>query len=120
MTTKEIGCCGAYCKTCRMSVTGSQCRGCKLGYDTGGRDILKAKCRIKLCCFRDNQLETCADCSNYVTCNVIKSYQDKSGMKYRKYKESIEFIKSNGYEEFIKIADNWTGPYGKLTKTSNP
>ncbi len=41
-------------------------------------------------------------------------------MKYRKYKESIEFIKSNGYEEFIKIADNWNGPYGKLAKISNP
>ena len=98
-----------------MSITGSQCRGCKLGYDTLERDISKAKCRIKLCCFRDNRLETCAECSSYITCSVIDSFQNKSGMKYRKYKESIEFIRSNGYKEFIKLADNWSGPYGKLT-----
>ncbi|MFC2033080.1 DUF3795 domain-containing protein [Chloroflexota bacterium] len=115
MTIKEIGCCGAYCKTCRTSVTGIHCRGCKLGYDTGERDISKAKCKIKLCCFRDNKLETCADCTGYVTCDIIHGFQDKSGMKYRKYKESIGFIKASGYEEFIKIADNWRGPYGKLS-----
>ena len=98
-----------------MSSTGSHCRGCKLGYDTLERDISKAKCKIKLCCFRDHKLETYADCDSYITCNVIHSFQDKSCMKYRKYKESIEFIKNNGYTEFIRIADNWSGPYGKLT-----
>ena len=115
MTINEIGCCGAYCKTCRMSISGSHCSGCKLGYDTLERDISKAKCRIKLCCFRDNKLETCADCACYITCNVIHSFQDKSGTKYRKYKESIEFIKDNGYTEFVRIADKWTGPYGRFT-----
>ncbi len=28
MLIKGIGCCGAYCKTCRESVTGNKCRGC--------------------------------------------------------------------------------------------
>ena len=49
MTIREIGCCGAYCKTCRMASTGSQCKGCKLGYEEGQRDINKAKCKIKTC-----------------------------------------------------------------------
>jgi hypothetical protein len=36
-------------------------------------------------------------------------------MKYRKYRESVEFIRDTGYGEFIKRADKWKGPYGKLT-----
>jgi hypothetical protein len=38
----------------------------------------------------------------------------KNGYKYKKYKEAIEFIKQNGYEDFIHLADNWNGAYGKL------
>lgn len=114
MSIKEIGCCGAYCKTCRTSSTGSECRGCKLGYDNGERDINKAKCKMKLCCFRDRALETCADCSDYPVCETIHTFQDKNGTKYSKYRQTIEFIRENGYYAFLKIADGWTGPYGKL------
>ena len=81
MPIKEIGCCGAYCKTCRASSTGSACRGCKLGYDDGERDISKAKCKIRLCCFKDRRLETCADCTDYPVCEIIHTFQDKSGTK---------------------------------------
>ena len=28
------------------------CKGCKIGYDTGERDIAKAKCAMKVCCVR--------------------------------------------------------------------
>jgi hypothetical protein len=35
--------------------------GCKLGYDFGERDLSKAKCEIKVCCFRERGLATCAD-----------------------------------------------------------
>ena len=114
MSVREIGCCGAYCQTCRASSTGSHCRGCKLGYDTGERDINKARCKIKLCCFRDRKLETCADCSEYPSCQIIHSFHDKSGTKYKKYKQSIEFIRENGYDRFLELAENWKGPYGKL------
>ena len=114
MTILEIGCCGAYCKTCRAAATGSLCRGCKLGYATGERDIARARCRIKLCCFRDHGLETCADCADYPACDLIRGYHDKNGTKYRKYRRTLDFIKARGYAEFIKAADNWTGPYGKL------
>jgi hypothetical protein len=118
MTSKtEIACCGAYCKTCRMK-TAPDCKGCKLGYKSGERDINRAKCRIKLCCFRDKNIETCADCNEYKTCQIIKSFHDKSGVKYRKYKEAIDFIKKHDYKEFLKQADNWKGPFGKLTISS--
>lgn len=111
---REIGCCGAYCKTCRESSSGSYCRGCKLGYEDGERDINKAKCKIKVCCFKERKFETCADCPDYYACDIIQSFHDKSGYKYRKYKQSIEFIRKNGYAKFMKIAKIWKGPYGKF------
>lgn len=114
MSTKEIGCCGAYCKTCRLPISGSHCRGCKLGYKTGERDINKTKCKFKICCFKERELETCADCSDYPSCKLIHIFYDKSGTKYKKYKQSIDFIRDNGYDNFIEIADHWNGPYGKL------
>jgi len=115
MSIREIGCCGAYCKTCRASITGSKCRGCKLGYESGERDINKSRCMIKLCCFRDRQFETCADCRDYTSCKTIQDLYKKVGYKYKKYQQATEFIRKNGYTEFIKIADDWKGPYGKLS-----
>ena len=111
---REIGCCGAYCKTCRASTSGSDCRGCKLGYETGERDIDKARCKIKVCCFRERKFETCADCPDYTSCQTIQSFYEKRGSKYKKYRQSVEFIRKNGYTKFISIADNWKGAYGKL------
>ncbi|MBN2014715.1 MAG: DUF3795 domain-containing protein [Candidatus Altiarchaeota archaeon] len=110
MTVIEIGCCGAYCKTCPAFRDGS-CRGCKLGYDKG-RDISKARCWIKVCCFRDKGLETCADCPEYA-CKKIREWHQK-GYKYGRYKKSTEFIREMGYEKFLKKADKWKGPYGRL------
>ncbi len=114
MSVREIGCCGAYCKTCRASITGSICRGCKLGYESGERDISKSRCKIKVCCFRDRRFETCADCPDYPFCRIIQDFHNKKGYKYRKYRQSVEFIKENGYARFIEIADNWKGPYGRF------
>ena len=119
MSIREIACCGAYCKTCRIFTTKGTCRGCRLGYENSGRDINKAKCKIKLCCFRDKGLETCADCPDYVTCETIHVYQDKSGTKYRKYKQAIDFIRGHGYDAFLEITDGWTGPYGRFPKQTS-
>ena len=110
---RYIGCCAAYCKTCKAYKEG-YCKGCKLGFDTGKRDINKAKCKIKLCCFRDKKFNTCADCSKLESCKIISDWYTKNGYKYKKYKEAIEFIKKNGYPKFIKLADKWSDPYGKL------
>ena len=43
--TEEIGCCGAYCKTCREYQ--KSCKGCKQGYLDGSRDLSRAKCRFE-------------------------------------------------------------------------
>jgi hypothetical protein len=114
MSIREIGCCGAYCGTCPAYTSAGICRGCKTGYSNGHRDIDKAKCKIKVCCFRDRQLETCADCGKYLSCEIIQGFYNKNGYKYKKYKQSIEFIRENGYGKFIEFADKWRGPYGKL------
>ena len=114
MSVIEIGCCGAYCRTCLTSITGSTCRGCKLGYDNGERDIGRSRCRIKICCFRDRRLETCADCADFRNCNIIQGVYAKKGYKYGKYRQSLEYIREHGYEAFLKLADAWTGPYGEI------
>lgn len=114
MSVREIGCCGAYCKTCKAFLVGDTCKGCKLGYDTGERDLNRSRCAYKNCCFRDKKLETCADCQVYGTCLLIHGLYSKNGYKYKKYKQSIEFMRANGYNAFIRLADQWKGPYGKL------
>ena len=118
MTIREIGCCGAYCKTCMEQQKEKYpnertCLGCKLGYEPGGRDLSKAKCEIKVCCFRERKLETCADCPDY-PCKILEEFWSKKGWKYQQQKKQLEFIRQNGYEEFLKRADEWKGPRGKL------
>lgn len=108
-SNRNIGCCGAYCKTCKPFNEGV-CKGYKIGFDTGERNIDKAKCRIKLCCFRDKKIETCADCKEMETCQIIESWYAKKGFKYKK---AIYFIKEYGYANFICIAEKWKNAYGK-------
>ena len=110
---RYIGCCGAYCKTCKPFIDGA-CKGCKIGFDTDERDIKKAKCKIKLCCFIDNKFDTCADCPGLASCKTIGTWYSKNGYKYKKYQQAIEFIKKNGYLKFFQVADNWKNAYGKL------
>ena len=122
MVTKEgdstteirlIWCCGAYCKTC-PAFKEDYCKGCKLGYDTGERDINDSKCKMKVCCFKGKNLETCADCLEYSTCKIMLDFHSKNGYKYKKYQQSIEFIRKNGYTDFLKTAKDWKHAYGRL------
>jgi hypothetical protein len=108
-----IGCCGAYCKTCKPFIEG-HCKGCKLGYSSGKRAINKSKCKIKLCCFRDEGYTTCADCSKLEKCEIANAWYSQGHYKNKKYKEAIEFIKKNGYKKFLKSANKWKNAYGKL------
>ncbi len=110
MSVKEIGSCGAYCRTCRAYTVA--CKGCKLGYDSGERDIARARCKIKLCCLA-RQLATCADCSQYLVCRTLGALYGKAGYKYGKYRQALDYVRENGYEAFLGIADRWTGAYGK-------
>ncbi len=119
MTTQEIGCCGAYCKTClkwqkERYPTQRPCAGCKLGYKSGERDPNKTKCKIKACCFVTHKLQTCADCQAF-PCEILLEFWGKKGWKYKQYKKQLEFIKENGYDKFLLQADTWKGPRGKLT-----
>jgi hypothetical protein len=111
MSKEEIGCCGAYCRTCRVLLE-NLCHGCKLGYANGERDINKAKCKMKVCCIKKG-IVTCGDCSEYQICEIINEFYNKNGYKYGKYKQAIEYIRKNGYDEFLEIADKWKNAYGK-------
>lgn len=110
MSTIELGCCGAYCRTCKVYKT-EACKDCKIGYENGKRELSKAKCRIKRCCM-DKQLCSCADCAAYDDCSIIQAFHNHKGHKYGKYKQAIEYIRINGYEEFFKLADAWENAYG--------
>jgi hypothetical protein len=111
MGLEGIGCCGAYCGTCNIRRQ-QRCQGCKTGYADDTRDISRAKCRMKVCCIA-NQFTSCADCSEYESGRIIQSFHSKGSYKNRKYKEALDFIRANGYREFIKIADKWKMQYGK-------
>lgn len=111
MSITEVGCCGAYCRTCR-AYKERACKGCKTGYDTGEREIERAKCRIKICCMAKG-FNSCADCPELTACPTIKDFHGKNGYKYKKYGQAIEFIRKNGYDAFVKIAGKWKNAYGK-------
>ncbi len=107
-----IGCCGAYCYTCRPFRDGLW-KGCKLGYAEGSRELRRAKCRIKICCLT-RELKTCADCPELDACIIIGRFFGKNGHKYRKYRESIQFIVACGYSAFLSQTVSWKGAYGPL------
>jgi len=111
MSVEHIGCCGAYCGTCPVIRAGS-CRGCKTGYESGERELSKARCRMKVCCITRGH-STCGDCDEYTSCQVLQGFLAKSGYKYGKYRQALEFIREQGYEEFLRIADGWKAQYGK-------
>lgn len=115
MSIFEIGCCGAYCKTCPEHLD-KRCPGCRFGYENGERDISKAKCRMKICCLKKH-LTTCADCGEYASCETLRGFYAKNGYKYKKYLEATSFIRKNGYGPFLQLADGWTRQYGKLTNS---
>lgn len=112
MPLSHLGCCGAYCATCKVFAAGL-CKGCKLGYDTLERDITKAKCSYKVCCIKKG-LGSCAECADYDTCESIQSFHNHSGYKYGKYKQAVAYIREHGYDKFFDIADTWTNAYGKF------
>jgi hypothetical protein len=85
-----------------------------LGYASGERDINRAKCRIKLCCFKDRKLETCADCPEFPGCEIYETRFKKGTQNYKKYSRALKFIREHGYEKFMEQTRCWNGPSGKL------
>lgn len=118
MSKAEIGCCGAYCKTCKVYAQ-NLCKGCKIGYDTGERDLSKAKCAMKVCCVRRG-LVSCASCEAYATCVTLAEFYGHESYKYKKYKQATEYIRAYGYEAFLRQADRWNGAYGAYDEPTEP
>lgn len=114
--TVGIGCCGAYCKTCREFE--KTCKGCKLGYLDGSQDLGRAKCRIKKCCLTKGYI-TCVDCAEYESCETVQTFLNHPGYKYSKYKQALEFIHAHDYAAFMKAAENWKNAYGKYPEQDN-
>jgi hypothetical protein len=113
--TLLIGCCGAYCGTCRVLREGA-CRGCRTGYGTGGRDIRKAKCPMKVCCITTmGDSGICAGCPEYVECGTLRAFHEKKGYKYTKYRQASDFIRTYGVRSFLEHAERWTNAYGQLS-----
>ena len=108
--TEEIGCCGAYCGTCREYR--NTCKGCKTGYLDGSRDLSRARCKMKKCCLARGHV-TCGDCGEYESCEIIQSFLNHPGYKYGKYKQALEYIRAHGHAAFLNAAEPWTGAYGK-------
>lgn len=106
--TEEIGCCGAYCKTCREYK--KTCKGCKPGYRDGSRNLIRAKCKMKKCCLTRGHI-TCGDCVEYESCETIHSFLNHPGYKYGKYKQALEYIR--GHAAFLNAAKHWTSAYDK-------
>ncbi|MBN1533834.1 MAG: DUF3795 domain-containing protein [Spirochaetes bacterium] len=106
-----LGCCGAYCKTCRAFGDGA-CRGCTIGYDDGSRDLSRARCVMKICCIGKGYV-SCADCPDLGSCERLQAFFAKKGYKYGKYREALMFIRKHGYERFFSIANGWRMQYGK-------
>jgi hypothetical protein len=108
-----IGCCGTYCATCKPFVDGF-CKGCRLGYKEGERDINRAKCKIKLCCMREKEFDTCAECEEYSLCEKIIVKFGKEKYNHKKCMQCLDYISEHGFSVFIENAEKWKGPYGRL------
>ena len=110
MAKHEVGCCGAYCGTCRAFK--APCKGCTVGYSTGGRDINKARCKVKVCCVTRGHM-SCADCTEFECCSTLAEFHCKPGYKYGKYRQALDYIRVKGYSAFHAMAGNWTNAYGR-------
>ena len=114
MSQIEIGCCAAYCGTC-LALADGTCRGCRMGHESGKRDIAKARCKMKVCCInRLGTAHTCADCPECITCDTLQGLYAKNGYKYKRYRASMQFIRAHGYNPFLEATSKWKGAYGKL------
>ena len=109
--TGKIGCCGAYCGRCREFL--KTCKGCKLGYLDGSRDLCRARCGMKVCCLTRGHI-TCADCERLDSCETLQGFLRHPGYKYSKYRQALAFIRAHGYTAYMKAAEHWKNAYGKL------
>ena len=100
----ELGICGLSCRLCPMYHTAgkSKCGGCKSEFRMG------AGCPFITCAVKKKQLEFCWDCPEHKTCEKWSKHRElgkkyDSFKCYQKLENNIEFIQTNGVEEFEKL-----------------
>lgn len=90
-----------------------------MGYEDGQRDIDRARCKIKVCCYARHGWETCAECPQSDHCEVLQALHNKKWKEYEGYRQSLEFIRENGYNAFARVAKDWKRGYGELNPGRN-
>ena len=102
--TKQISYCGFYCRICPKYVK-KQCNGCK-GEHAKCAVGYKA-CKVRPCCI-ENELSSCADCTQYASvkdCKIYNPLMIRVGEFIARTNrgKGIEMIKEKGEVEFIKF-----------------
>jgi hypothetical protein len=69
---------------------------------------------MKRCCLMTKKVSTCADYPDYEGCRTVQGFFGKNGYKYKKYRQSLEFIRKSGYPAFSTVARSWKCAYGSL------
>ena len=97
---KLISKCGLYCGNCKKFKLG-KCAGCV-------ENEKASWCKVRTCCL-ENAYSTCADCTqkNPHKCKSLNSFISSafSFIFRRDRRASIDFIKSNGPETYIRLMD---------------
>jgi len=100
-TYPTIACCGLDCGLCPTYYTKgpSRCPGC-----CGPEFFNKhPSCSIITCCVKNNEFETCAQCSEF-PCLKLKDWDEyDSFICHRVSLTNLNLIKKKGLEEFIKL-----------------
>ena len=101
-----VGACGLNCGLCpRYHTEGtSRCPGCC------GQDFWQKhpSCGFITCCVKQRNLETCAQCTDWVMCDRVAKNLDEakyvdSFISYRPLADNFAFIQKNGIEEFARL-----------------
>ena len=101
-----VGACGLNCGLCpRYHIEGtSRCPGCC------GQDFWQKhpSCGFITCCVKQRNLETCAQCTDWVMCDRVAKNLDAakyvdSFISYRPLADNFAFIQKNGIEEFARL-----------------
>jgi len=50
---------------------------------------------------RSEEAGTCAECKEYEDCHMLAEFHGKKPHEYRKFRESFDYIRANGYGEFL-------------------
>lgn len=100
-----VGACGLDCGLCPRYYTSgpSRCPGCA----GPGFEQKHPTCGFITCCVKQKHLETCAQCTEWASCNRVSRVMEAaervdSFISYRPLADNYAFIQKNGIEEFTR------------------